>query len=267
MNCSSCTKELPSGFAFKFCPFCGATLAAVAPAKVEASDVHDTVEDVEPVSETLVGRPGVAVEVDSEAATVFEMPAVDVSDLNGPMSENSVPALGDTMLDEGPSQARASNETQKSKKKASKRKPQRVPAPSPAAAAPKKAEPEAPADDTIVESSEKPTVVMPALTESAIQKMLAQEEVKEPAIPHDQTLPDGHEKAFSETAWFMQAVTPEALAEAEGEAMTHTEADIMTDRYRTQETLPDEVRREYSLSADQRAAEAKKRRGRRKRKK
>ena len=62
---------------------------------------------------------------------------------------------------------------------------------------------------------------------------------------------DKKDAKFSETAWFMQAVTPESLAEAEGEALSYAEQDSMTDRYRTEERLPDEVRKDFSLTMNE----------------
>jgi len=109
-----------------------------------------------------------------------------------------------------------------------------------------------------VPSQEKPTVVVPALSASDLADVLDAPDVdaptvaggaiKSPAGDNDANPASG--RAFSETAWFMVAVTPEALADAEGEAHSFSDSDLMTDRYRTEERLPEEVRKDFSLGTD-----------------
>jgi len=59
---------------------------------------------------------------------------------------------------------------------------------------------------------------------------------------------DPGDQRFSETAWFMAAVSPEQLATSEGEPTDFTEQERMTEAYETETPLPDEVRKEYSLT-------------------
>ena len=59
---------------------------------------------------------------------------------------------------------------------------------------------------------------------------------------------DAGDQRFSETAWFMAAVSPEQLATSEGEPTDFTEQERMTEAYETETPLPDEVRKEYSLT-------------------
>ncbi|MBT9559350.1 MAG: hypothetical protein IV100_25175 [Myxococcales bacterium] len=65
-------------------------------------------------------------------------------------------------------------------------------------------------------------------------------------VPETAT-PAGDRKKFSETAWFMAAVNPADLAEREGAAQGLAEADDMTERYAVDQPLPDEVRSKFSL--------------------
>ena len=65
-----------------------------------------------------------------------------------------------------------------------------------------------------------------------------------------ETAPDSSDPRFSETAWFMAAVSPEQLAEGEGEPTDFTEQERMTEAYETEDSLPEEVRKEYSLTLD-----------------
>ena len=59
---------------------------------------------------------------------------------------------------------------------------------------------------------------------------------------------DPGDQRFSETAWFMAAVSPEQLATSEGEPTDFTEQERMTEAYETETPLPEEVRKEYSLT-------------------
>ena len=54
-------------------------------------------------------------------------------------------------------------------------------------------------------------------------------------------------RSFSETAWFMSAVTPESLEESEGEALDYGKKDEMNERYELEQKLPNAVRKEFSL--------------------
>lgn len=62
---------------------------------------------------------------------------------------------------------------------------------------------------------------------------------------------DAGDQRFSETAWFMAAVSPEQLATSEGEPADFTEQERMTEAYETETPLPEEVRKEYSLTLTQ----------------
>lgn len=61
---------------------------------------------------------------------------------------------------------------------------------------------------------------------------------------------DADGKRVSETAWFMAAQSPEALAQGEGEPGDFDEQAKMTSRYESHEELPNEVRRGFSLEVD-----------------
>ncbi len=109
----------------------------------------------------------------------------------------------------------------------------------------------APAEE--VDEQDKPTVInMPAITQEEMASVLDAPEPED----EDFELPTGagggagDDGDFSETAWFMSAQSPEELLDAEGEALDYSEQDVMTDRYRRKETLPDEVRKDFSLSED-----------------
>lgn len=98
---------------------------------------------------------------------------------------------------------------------------------------------------------DKPTVVLTAVTPEMLTDMLSQDDAPAPKLWAETTraeAPRPGDPGFSETAWFMAAVRPEQLAEAEGEALDYSEQEIMTDRYRVSEKLPDEVRKDFSLS-------------------
>ena len=113
-------------------------------------------------------------------------------------------------------------------------------------------------DDTIVTpmlSEEDFTTTLietPALTDDDLQG--DDTELNDPADALDST-PDSKPSGdspppdrFSETAWFMAAVSPEQLAESEGEPQDFNEQERMTEAYETDEPLPDGVRKEYSLT-------------------
>ena len=194
---------------FKFCPFCG---AATDPPKPMTTEPY--VREITPDEPPAAPDP-------AEAPTLFELPAVSLEDatagMPGPMSEDAMPAVHDVDL--------------------------------PAAAQSRE---EVPEDD-------KPTVLnMPAISEELLEDVLSKhDEPEEPKVsapapsppaPETSSRSDGSAK-FSETAWFMAAVTPEQLAESEGEALDYAQQDRMTERYETDERLPDEVRRGFSLTA------------------
>lgn len=94
-----------------------------------------------------------------------------------------------------------------------------------------------------------PTVLnMPSITEEEIATVMARsDDLPAPEVAPGAGAP-GADGEFSETAWFMSAVSPEQLLESEGEALDYTEQDLMTERYHKEETLPDEVRKDFSLS-------------------
>ena len=247
MFCHDCGNELPTTHAFKFCPFCGTALLVAAATAPENTDPYvepakTPPADEPPTDATIVGRaPSPMSTADtlaatvpdpdaddgaSEAPTIFEMPAVDPAllgmapDLGGPVLEDSVPALGP--------------ETLQAKK-----------GPGPVAAS---VPPEA------VPDTEKPTVLsVPAVSAQMLEEMLDRpDDISAPKVTAP---PSGGGQApgdagFSETAWFMAAVSPEQLAESEGEALSYTEQDIMTERYEVGERLPDEVRKDFSLTMD-----------------
>ncbi len=86
-----------------------------------------------------------------------------------------------------------------------------------------------------VHRSEQPTLIdLPVVTQSELAALAVLE--REEEAP----------RRFSETAWFMAAVTPEVL-EGELVALDYATMDDMTDRYRASEDLPDGVRCEFSL--------------------
>ncbi len=62
--------------------------------------------------------------------------------------------------------------------------------------------------------------------------------------------PPATEQRFSETAWFMSAVSEE-LSEGPVEAQDYNDMDEMTRRYERPRTLPGDVRREFSLEVEQ----------------
>ncbi|MFT7621789.1 MAG: uncharacterized Zn finger protein (UPF0148 family) [Myxococcota bacterium] len=103
------------------------------------------------------------------------------------------------------------------------------------------------------DDQDKATMInMAAITQ---EEMAAVMNASEPEEEAELQLPtatgdDAGDGNFSETAWFMSAVSPEELLEAEGEALDYSEQDIMTDRYRRNEILPDAVRKDFSLSED-----------------
>ena len=170
-----------------------------------------------------------------EAETVFEMPAVKME--------------------------AAEPEKPRRKKKKKKKKRKKKPAPQPTAAS---KPPAAGAGDL----QDKPTVVMDAVTPEMLADMISQDEAPAPKLSAE-SMPAAAgpgEPGFSETAWFMAAVTPEQLAEAEGEALDYSEQDIMTDRYRVTEKLPDEVRKDFSLSYGKKPLARKKKKKKKKKK-
>ena len=81
-------------------------------------------------------------------------------------------------------------------------------------------------------------------------------ELADPDPPRDEDLPfsdaptapaEGGERKVRITNWFLAAVSPEAMAEAEGEAVDFVESERMTSRYTSKEELPEAVRKGYSL--------------------
>lgn len=112
---------------------------------------------------------------------------------------------------------------------------------------------DATSDDTIAEipavgmddNDGKATVLdAPAITQEDLDDAPAAKKTE------GETAPDSSDPRFSETAWFMAAVSPEQLAEGEGEPTDFTEQERMTEAYETENALPDEVRKEYSLTMD-----------------
>ncbi len=242
MTCKSCGKNLPAKLTIKFCPFCGSSREEPATEERKSDtapylgapkdkDIADTIIDdgkdtrEEPVAAVTREEPTVmdtietdqpaieepAEEDSSEAATLFEIQAVDVT------IQDAAPAA--------------------------------VPA---------------------IPSSEQRTVInMDAVSQEEMEALMRRS--SEPAMPVSRApqatraetpkatkkskkggkKDDKKDAKFSETAWFMQAVTPESLAEAEGEALSYAEQDSMTDRYRTEERLPDEVRKDFSLTMNE----------------
>ena len=105
------------------------------------------------------------------------------------------------------------------------------------------------------EEDEKPTELnLPVVSDEDLAGVMDRaDDVPAPNVPGVAVPPPaGAAKAkggFSETAWFMAAVTPEQLAESEGEALDFVSQELMTERYETDEQLPPELRRGYSLTA------------------
>ena len=225
MICASCNTALPEGHPYRFCPFCGTSVAVAPVAATEAypaapeprpTPVRDTEEDVPAVPASAAT---------AEAATRFDLPAVKIptDGLSGPMSEDDVPAIRTI-----------------------------------SAANPELPKPRKP----VYDQDAKTVLSLPAVTAADLAKLLHQDEAPAPEVvapapkPAPATVaakpaaepdkPKG-KKGFSETAWFMAAVTPDQLEDVE--AHNPAEAELITDKYATTERLPDPVRKQFSLAA------------------
>jgi hypothetical protein len=78
---------------------------------------------------------------------------------------------------------------------------------------------------------------------------LAETQTPEPLRPQKNAKKNNPD--FSETAWFMAVADGEQLTAHEGEALDFATIEQMTERYKSNDSLSDEVRRTYSLTADE----------------
>jgi hypothetical protein len=253
MNCSACETPLPEGAAFRFCPYCGSHLRKLKPPVVTEPYLAE-----------------VTTAVVKEAATVPEDDAlprhsVPVKDLTVPASQ----ALDDTRIDVAPvgDPTTTGRDTQEgpSPHDDPHEAPTRMELPAiteallaepsghrpsvanePTREVPPVAErtravvrPSSPANPIAVPGA--PTPINPARSKPAPARTTPP---KAPDPSHDS---DSSKRGFSETAWFLAAVSPEQLGETEGEATSFSEQDIMTERYAPTQRLPSGLRKSFSL--------------------
>ena len=267
MNCPSCASELPSP-KFKFCPFCGAATAS-APVKSGRAATSAAVPKVSapaaaaaaPDPRTLRGAPIVVAAkknpatadtiadplpaivvpaakvesrrrpLDTEAATVFELPAVNAAMIQDALAKkheshrNMEPALTTGEI------ARA--------------KPTRTPRKAKTDEQATAVNISAVTDDALKAT---PAPSSPPVTLSARPAA----DAPRVAEPGPAAAPSGRKK-FSETAWFLAAVNPDQLADGEGVGHEYSDPDELARRYAAVDAdVPDDVRRGYSLSDEKR---------------
>jgi hypothetical protein len=201
-------------------------------------------------------------ELDTEAATVFEMPSVDAAALHAAMSkkheshQNMARPVPTGELDkvEVPSMVTKAVVGQKAAATAGpavRREP-------PAKSATEDDRPTAVSLPAITDAdlspisartrraptpgaTVKPEPVKPEPVKSAVRSVAPT--VAPPAVA------PSTKKKFSETAWFLAAVDPDQLAETETAAAFDVNADALTRRYVPPEPLSDAVRRDFSLGS------------------
>lgn len=272
MICSSCKTTLPEGHPYRFCPFCGTPVAAASVAATEAYPVapsarpvvraepeaRDTEEDVPSVPTSAA-----ASAAEPEAPTRYDLPAVRTPQK---VEAKAAPKVVPKVIPKA---------TPRAAPTAAPR-----PAPKPASAAPppsdtaglsgpmseddvpsihtiSAAQPELPKPQAASYDQDAKTVLsLPAVTAADLARLLNQDEAPAPAPAPAAPAPAPAaaepakakgKKGFSETAWFMAAVTPDQLEEVE--AHNPAEAEVYTEKYETQAPLPDPVRKQFSLSA------------------
>ena len=213
-KCASCGADFPADATFRFCPFCGAAQpeAATAPAQASGTDPYlDAVPDIS-ASEAQTHPELAAVPEPGLRDTIIG--SVPEDDPTEAPTRMELPAISDELLG---SSASAPAIVQPSSPK--------------------------PVDDATVEElpAVEPRVSLRRKPESA--------SAPERRVVEPYEAPVDDSRKFSETAWFLAAVSPEQLGETEGEATSFEEADAMTQRYERAGKLPKDVRQSFSLKS------------------
>jgi hypothetical protein len=247
MNCSACETALPDGSAFRFCPYCGSHLP-----DLKAQVVTDPYVAQVPVADVPIAvvseattRPELQAlsqeVVSSEDATVPGGQALDQTRIDARPGAEATTTVRDTQ--EGPSPEDDPHEA-----------PTRMELPAITEALLGEASSHAPsvANEPTIEVAPVTPRPRAVVRPSSPANPIAIPTKPAPITPAPDRDPapsgDSSKREFSETAWFLAAVSPEQLGETEGEATSFSEQDIMTERYTPAGRLPTGLRKSFSLA-------------------